>query len=209
MSFPVCRHAKRKPRTISNPLVWLGSEPYRIFFLSGILFSIAGSDDVAAFLQGPFELLPRRQSCAGDDPGVRRCIRRRLFGHRRAEDVECAAIEAVGTGALVHPSSRRWTLPSARDDCVGRQPVSRSPPRVCNSARGAVRGFPQGASSAAIVACSHWIDLRNRWDSLVVESGVVGDPGRSPARGSVALSRVSFGAGDGRGHLSFPKAARQ
>ena len=42
MSFPVCRHAKRKPRKFSNPLIWLGSEPYRIFFLSGILFSIAG-----------------------------------------------------------------------------------------------------------------------------------------------------------------------
>jgi uncharacterized protein involved in response to NO len=42
MSFPACRHAKRKSRPIVSPLIWLGSEPYRIFFLSGILFSIAG-----------------------------------------------------------------------------------------------------------------------------------------------------------------------
>jgi uncharacterized protein involved in response to NO len=42
MSFPACRHAKRKSRKIAAPLIWLGSEPYRIFFLSGILFSIAG-----------------------------------------------------------------------------------------------------------------------------------------------------------------------
>ncbi len=39
--FPACRHAKRKkPR--GPVLAWLGSEPYRLFFLSGILFSIAG-----------------------------------------------------------------------------------------------------------------------------------------------------------------------
>lgn len=42
MSFPACRHSKRRSRAISKPLVWLASEPYRIFFLSGVLFSIAG-----------------------------------------------------------------------------------------------------------------------------------------------------------------------
>ena len=38
MSFPACRHAKRKPKPGVQALVWLGSEPYRLFFLSGILF---------------------------------------------------------------------------------------------------------------------------------------------------------------------------
>jgi uncharacterized protein involved in response to NO len=42
MSFPACRHAKKKTRTVAGPLTWLGSEPYRLFFLSGTLFSIAG-----------------------------------------------------------------------------------------------------------------------------------------------------------------------
>lgn len=41
MSIPSCRHAKRKTVFV-HPLVWLGNEPYRLFFLSGILFSIAG-----------------------------------------------------------------------------------------------------------------------------------------------------------------------
>jgi uncharacterized protein involved in response to NO len=58
MSFPVCRHAKRKPRTISNPLVWLGSEPYRIFFLSGILFSIAGVMMWPLFYKGHLSFYP-------------------------------------------------------------------------------------------------------------------------------------------------------
>jgi len=58
MSFPVCRHAKRKRRTISNPLVWLGSEPYRIFFLSGILFSIAGVMMWPLFYKGHLSFYP-------------------------------------------------------------------------------------------------------------------------------------------------------
>lgn len=40
MSFPQCRHTRRK--SLATGLIWLGSEPYRLFFLSGILFSIAG-----------------------------------------------------------------------------------------------------------------------------------------------------------------------
>jgi uncharacterized protein involved in response to NO len=42
MSFPNCKHAKRKRRSYATRLRWLGGEPYRVFFLSGILFSIAG-----------------------------------------------------------------------------------------------------------------------------------------------------------------------
>jgi uncharacterized protein involved in response to NO len=41
VNFPACRHAKRKPPA-SSALVWLGGEPYRLFFLTGALFSIAG-----------------------------------------------------------------------------------------------------------------------------------------------------------------------
>ncbi len=58
MSFPVCRHAKRKRRTFANPLVWLGSEPYRIFFLSGILFSIAGVLLWPIFYKGHLNFYP-------------------------------------------------------------------------------------------------------------------------------------------------------
>lgn len=43
MSFPACRHAKsRPPRAAGRVLTWLAEEPFRVFFLSGILFSIAG-----------------------------------------------------------------------------------------------------------------------------------------------------------------------
>jgi uncharacterized protein involved in response to NO len=58
MSFPVCRHAKRKPREFPNPLVWLGSEPYRIFFPSGILFSIAGVLMWPLFYKGLMSFYP-------------------------------------------------------------------------------------------------------------------------------------------------------
>lgn len=43
MSFPACRHGKKPPpRAAVRVLTWLGEEPFRVFFLSGILFSIAG-----------------------------------------------------------------------------------------------------------------------------------------------------------------------
>ncbi len=42
MSLSDRRHDKPNERPIAAGLVWLGSEPYRLFFLSGILFSIAG-----------------------------------------------------------------------------------------------------------------------------------------------------------------------
>lgn len=58
MSFPACRHAKRKSRRIVSPLIWLGSEPYRIFFLSGILFSIAGVLMWPLFYKGHLSFYP-------------------------------------------------------------------------------------------------------------------------------------------------------
>ena len=39
--FPACRHARRR-KARAPIFAWLASEPYRLFFLSGILFSIAG-----------------------------------------------------------------------------------------------------------------------------------------------------------------------
>lgn len=42
MSFPKCKHARRKKRQFTSPLAWLGSEPYRLFFLSGAIFAILG-----------------------------------------------------------------------------------------------------------------------------------------------------------------------
>jgi uncharacterized protein involved in response to NO len=39
--FPACRHAKKKS-PLASKAVWLASEPYRLFFVSGALFSIAG-----------------------------------------------------------------------------------------------------------------------------------------------------------------------
>jgi uncharacterized protein involved in response to NO len=58
MSFPACRHAKRKPKPAVQSLVWLGSEPYRLFFLSGILFSIAGVAMWPLFFAGHFPFYP-------------------------------------------------------------------------------------------------------------------------------------------------------
>ncbi len=58
MSFPACRHAKRKPKPVVRTLVWLGSEPYRLFFLSGILFSIAGVAMWPLFFSGHFPFYP-------------------------------------------------------------------------------------------------------------------------------------------------------
>ena len=58
MSFPACRHAKRKTKPAVQSLVWLGSEPYRLFFLSGILFSIAGVAMWPLFFAGHFPFYP-------------------------------------------------------------------------------------------------------------------------------------------------------
>lgn len=58
MSFPHCKHAKRKKRSFATPLLWLGSEPYRLFFLSGILFSIAGVLMWPLFYHGKLAFYP-------------------------------------------------------------------------------------------------------------------------------------------------------
>jgi uncharacterized protein involved in response to NO len=58
MSFPACRHAKRKTQPAVQSLVWLGSEPYRLFFFSGILFSIAGVAMWPLFFYGHFPFYP-------------------------------------------------------------------------------------------------------------------------------------------------------
>lgn len=57
MSFPHCKHAKKKSH-FTTPLLWLGSEPYRLFFLSGILFSIAGVMLWPLFYQGKLSFYP-------------------------------------------------------------------------------------------------------------------------------------------------------
>ena len=56
MSFPACPHRKRKRSAAM--LVWLGSEPYRLFFLSGILFSIAGVALWPLFFSGHLAFYP-------------------------------------------------------------------------------------------------------------------------------------------------------
>lgn len=41
--FPACRQAKKKPHgKVATKAAWLAGEPYRLFFLTGALFSIAG-----------------------------------------------------------------------------------------------------------------------------------------------------------------------
>lgn len=43
MSFPACRRKKRRSaKARTNGLRWLAAEPYRVFFASGILWSVAG-----------------------------------------------------------------------------------------------------------------------------------------------------------------------
>ncbi len=58
MSFPACKHRKRIARPAVRTLVWLGSEPYRLFFLSGILFSIAGVAMWPLFYSGHLAFYP-------------------------------------------------------------------------------------------------------------------------------------------------------
>ncbi len=58
MSFPQCKHAKKKRPAAVLPLVWLGSEPYRLFFLSGTLFSIFGVLLWPLFYMGKLDFYP-------------------------------------------------------------------------------------------------------------------------------------------------------
>ena len=60
MSFPACHHAKKKhpASKLAAPLVWLGSEPYRLFFLTGIMFSIAGVMLWPMFYRGALGFYP-------------------------------------------------------------------------------------------------------------------------------------------------------
>jgi len=58
MSFPACKHARRRKPSSVTPLVWLGNEPYRLFFLSGILFSIAGVAMWPLFYSGHLPFYP-------------------------------------------------------------------------------------------------------------------------------------------------------
>ncbi len=58
MSFPRCKHAKRKKRQFTSPLLWLGSEPYRLFFLSAPLFGIAGVMMWSMFYRGMLSFYP-------------------------------------------------------------------------------------------------------------------------------------------------------
>jgi len=57
MTFPACRHRKKSPPA-AGTLHWLCSEPYRLFFLSGILFSIAGVALWPLFFSGHLDFYP-------------------------------------------------------------------------------------------------------------------------------------------------------
>lgn len=56
MIFPACLHRKSGRR--AEVLAWLGSEPFRLFFLSGILFSIAGASLWPLFYAGRLGFYP-------------------------------------------------------------------------------------------------------------------------------------------------------
>lgn len=58
MSFPACRHRKSRSSAAGGVLGWIGSEPYRLFFLSGILFSIAGVALWPLFFSGQLAFYP-------------------------------------------------------------------------------------------------------------------------------------------------------
>jgi len=59
VSFPACRHAKsRPPRAARRVLAWLAGEPFRVFFLSGVLFSIAGVSLWPLFYAGRLGFYP-------------------------------------------------------------------------------------------------------------------------------------------------------
>lgn len=57
MSLPHSKHTQNK-RHFLNSLLWLGSEPYRLFFPSGILFSIAGAMLWPLFYHGKLTFHP-------------------------------------------------------------------------------------------------------------------------------------------------------
>jgi hypothetical protein len=77
MSFPACRHRKKKSSAVLN-LVWLGNEPYRLFFLSGILFSMAGVAMWPLFFSGHFPFYPGVSHAAC---GHRITLRHHRHGH--------------------------------------------------------------------------------------------------------------------------------
>ena len=57
MSFPSCQHAK-KPAGPPSGLTWLASEPFRLFFLSGALWSIIGVSLWPLFYAGKLSFYP-------------------------------------------------------------------------------------------------------------------------------------------------------
>lgn len=59
MSFPACRHGDRRtPSAAARTLTWLADEPFRVFFLSGILFSIASVSIWPLFYAGQLSFYP-------------------------------------------------------------------------------------------------------------------------------------------------------
>lgn len=57
MSFPACRHAK-KPSAGMATLRWLAAEPFRVFFLTGAIFSIAAALLWPLFYAGHLAVYP-------------------------------------------------------------------------------------------------------------------------------------------------------
>ena len=57
MSFPACKHRK-KPIAPPEVLAWLASEPFRLFFFSGILWSIIGVSLWPLFYAGKLSFYP-------------------------------------------------------------------------------------------------------------------------------------------------------
>ncbi len=57
MNFPACKHRKPKSATIAG-LHWLASEPFRVFFFSGALWSIVGVSLWPLFYGGKLSFYP-------------------------------------------------------------------------------------------------------------------------------------------------------
>jgi uncharacterized protein involved in response to NO len=57
MSFPVCKHAKKRSSSVAG-LRWLASEPFRLFFVSGALWSIVGVSLWPLFYAGQLGFYP-------------------------------------------------------------------------------------------------------------------------------------------------------
>ena len=163
--------------------------------------------DVADALPRHAGLLSRHQPRARDGSGFLRRVCSRLPRHGRAEDLVGAAAHTLGATDPLRVAPRERDLPPAGDHVCGRRAFPRRVRRLFDFHGGTVHLVPQGSAASALDAGGYRDRLRPRRHAAMAKSAVDDDHGYVPARGSVALSRVSLGTCDGGGDLPVPASA--